>query len=703
MAEDSFGLGEAHANAPSRGYNPGSSGSEGGHYRLLLETAELAVHAVSLPDLFSQLAPRILSLTGCHFLNFSVHDAHQDCMITHYWKRDEERGEFDGFPVEECVSGWVWKNQQAATIPDIEQESRFPACIPILRKHGVRSYSMLPMSTATGRLGALGVGKDQPEVLHDGDLTFLSAVAHVVALAMQSQRMYRTVEEKDERLRSLVAVGQELNSSLEMDRLLPVIFTELRQITNCDHAVVALLEEDGRHLLRHAANWAPGVELLQLGAGQRVPIDEAPAGTAIKTRTLTFWSAEDLERMGAPIAHEIRTAGIQSICSAPLISGGKVLGAVNLSSRRKNAFRQEEAEYLQQVASHMAAVLRNAGIYREVKELKDRFAHEKRYLENELRDASREDDIVGNSPLLKRVLDQASIVAATDSTVLITGETGTGKEQVARIIHGLSRRRDRSFIKLNCAAIPTGLLESELFGHEKGAFTGAISQKVGRLELADKGTLFLDEIGEIPLELQPKLLRVLQDQEFERLGSIRTIRVDVRILAATNRDLIRAVEDKEFRSDLFYRLHVFPLHLPALRDRREDLPLLVRHFVEKFSSRLKRRIKIVPDEAIEAMLKWTWPGNIRELENFVERSVILSEDQTLRAPLSELRYEMSRRTTNSGGTLREKEREHIVEALRQTRGVLSGPTGAASRLGLKRTTLQYKMQKLGISRVEYLD
>jgi len=270
------------------------------------------------------------------------------------------------------------------------------------------------------------------------------------------------------------------------------------------------------------------------------------------------------------------------------------------------------------------------------------------------------------------------------------------------VIHSMSRRKDRNFIKVNCAAIPTGLLESELFGHEKGAFTGAISQKLGRLELADKGTLLLDEIGEIPLELQPKLLRVLQDQEFERLGGTKTIRVDVRLIASTNRDLVRAVEEKEFRDDLFYRLHVFPLHLPALHERREDIPMLIRHFVEKCAARLHKRIDVVPEDAIEAMMHWRWPGNIRELENFIERSVILSEGNRLSPPLGELREEISRQPSESGGTLRDKEREHIIEILRQTRGALSGPAGAAARLGLKRTTLQYKMQRLGISRMHYL-
>lgn len=323
--------------------------------------------------------------------------------------------------------------------------------------------------------------------------------------------------------------------------------------------------------------------------------------------------------------------------------------------------------------------------------------------QKQIRCDPRFEDIVGASGALKRVLHQAAIVAETDSTVLITGETGTGKERVARGIHDMSQRRERHFVKLNCAAIPTGLLESELFGHEKGAFTGAISQKMGRLEAADHGTLFLDEIGEIPLELQPKLLRVLQDLEFERLGGTRTIHVNLRLVAATNRDLRHAVDQKQYRSDLYYRLNVFPLHLPALRERREDIPLLVRHFVEKSSARLNKEIQYIPDEAITTMLQWHWPGNIRELENFIERSVILSEGRELRPPLLELRQEILRHSSSGEGTLLEKERQHIIEVLRQTRGLLSGGGGAAAKLGLKRTTLQYKMQKLSISRLDYLD
>ncbi|MGA3087917.1 MAG: sigma 54-interacting transcriptional regulator [Terriglobales bacterium] len=310
-------------------------------------------------------------------------------------------------------------------------------------------------------------------------------------------------------------------------------------------------------------------------------------------------------------------------------------------------------------------------------------------------------EIVGESPALKDLLGRAAIVAHTNSTVLITGETGTGKEQLARMIHATSGRKDHSFIKANCAVIPAGGLESELFGHERGAFPGAISQKIGRLELADNGTLLLDEVEEIPLELQPRVLRVLQSQDFERMGGIKTLRVDVRLIAVTNHDLTIAVEADEFRADLFYRLHVFPLHLPALRDRREDIPLLIRHFVEKCAARFHKRIDIIPEEVIAAMMQWRWPGNIRELENFVERSVIRSEGNRLSPPLEELREDVLR-PSESDATLRTAEREQIIEVLRQTRGALSGPAGAAARLGLRRSTLQSKMQQLGISRTDYL-
>jgi formate hydrogenlyase transcriptional activator len=642
-----------------------------------------------------------LSLTRCEFLKFSLHDPLQNCMITHYWQKDSESAEFGAFAVEECVSGWVWSHQEAVAIADVERETRFPASMPVLRKHGVRSYRMLPLSTSCHRFGALGLGKSVPEV---GDLEggeFLSRVASVVVLALENQQSRRTAEEQSQRLESLVTIGRELTSTLDMESLVTNILSGLRVVTGHDHAALMLLEDEGAILRRYAMD-SPPWEAYST-QNDRLPVDDALSRRAIEERNVTLWSGEEMAGVKTPLAQTLHASGIQSLCNVPLLVDGDVLGTLNLGSVHKNAFHPRDVAYLQQVANLIAAALRNASVHREMAQLKDRLASEKRYLESEIHGETRWDEIIGKSVALKRVLDHSSIVADTDSTVLITGETGTGKERVARAIHSMSRRQDRSFIKLNCAAIPTGLLESELFGHEKGAFTGAVSQKIGRLELADKGTLFLDEIGEIPLEVQPKLLRVLQDQEFERLGGTRTIRVDVRLIAATNRDLVRAIEEKQFRSDLFYRLHVFPLHLPALRERPEDIPLLVRHFVEKSAAHLKRHIESIPDEAIEAMLKWNWPGNIRELENLIERSVILSEGNTLRVPLAELRQEGPRERNHFAGTLQERERDHIIAILRQTRGVLSGPGGAAARLGLKRTTLQYKMQKLGISRTQYLD
>jgi formate hydrogenlyase transcriptional activator len=669
---------------------------EHSRYRLLLEITELVAHAQSLPEAFRELATPVLALTGGELLNLSLHDPRRDCMVTHYWKRNQESGDFGAFPVDDAASGWAWKHQEPIAIPDIEREQRFPGCVPALLNHGVRSYTVLPMSTPSSRFGALGLGKTTPEVLDSDDVEFLSRVALMGALALEKDRAGRAFEEQQ----SLVAISRELSSCLELEKLLPVILSSVRSIARYDRAVLTLLDEDGKHVHRYgdALEWESF-----LNHGNTIPLEKSLSVRAVQTRSVTFFTGEDLREISDPLAKTMYEAGVRSVCSVPLIAGNQIWGTLNPSSMIENAFGPSEIDYLQQVANQIAAALQNAHAYREIAELKERLAQEKRYLEYEIRSANRSDDIVGTSPALKRVLDYAAIVADTDSTVLITGETGTGKERIARVIHGMSRRKERNFIKLNCAAIPTGLLESELFGHEKGAFTGAVSQKLGRLELADKGTLLLDEIGEIPLELQPKLLRVLQDQEFERLGGTKTIRVDVRLIAATNRDLLRAVEEKEFRGDLFYRLHVFPLHLPALRERREDIPMLIRHFVERCAARLHKRIDIIPDEAIEAMMHWTWPGNIRELENFIERSVILTEGNRLTPPLGELRDEISRQPSDSDVTLRDKEREHIIEILRQTRGALSGPSGAAARLGLKRTTLQYKMQKLGISRTDYLN
>jgi formate hydrogenlyase transcriptional activator len=388
-------------------------------------------------------------------------------------------------------------------------------------------------------------------------------------------------------------------------------------------------------------------------------------------------------------------SGIRSGCWLPLAGRKRFLGTLGVCSFQESAFSQGDLELLSEVANQVAIAVDNALAFQEIAELKDKLAEEKFYLEDEIRTEHNFEEIVGESPALQHVLQQVEIVARTDSTVMILGETGTGKELIARAIHHLSNRRDRALVKLNCAAIPTGLLESELFGHEKGAFTGAIAQKVGRVELADKGTLFLDEVGDIPPELQPKLLRVLQEQEFERLGGTRTIRVDARLVVATNRDLNKMVAQREFRQDLFYRLNIFPVLVPPLRERATDIPMLVNFFVNKHAKKMGKRIEKVPAETMRALSRWHWPGNVRELENVIERALILSQGPVLNVPLAELKGGTLSTPNTEVETLAASERELILRALREANGVIAS---AAGKLGMKRTTLNSKMRKLHISR-----
>jgi formate hydrogenlyase transcriptional activator len=435
-----------------------------------------------------------------------------------------------------------------------------------------------------------------------------------------------------------------------------------------------------------------------MARGEAVPLEQSASARAFLTRKMVQLNEREMAESGSRVVERLLRAGIRAMLSFPLLTAKGALGVLNIGSKQEHGFTQRDQDLLTQVAAQVAISLDNARAYTEIAQLKNRLTEEKLYLEDEIRTELNFEEIVGESAPLKRVLAQVKTVAPTDSTVLVLGETGTGKELAARAIHRMSTRYGASFIKLNCAAIPTGLLESELFGHEKGAFTGAISQKIGRLELADKGTLFLDEVGDIPLELQPKLLRVLQDQEFERLGSTRTLKVNLRLIAATNRDLARSVLERQFRSDLFYRLNVFPIVMPPLRERLRDIPLLVSYFVQKFAHRMNKPILTIPTETMKAMQAGKWPGNVRELENFIERSVILSEGSVLRVPLSELQPPDA---TGEATTLMQVEREHILRILRECGGVIAGENGAASRLGMKRTTLQSRISKLGIARSEY--
>jgi formate hydrogenlyase transcriptional activator len=491
----------------------------------------------------------------------------------------------------------------------------------------------------------------------------------------------------------LLEITNVLVSELDIRELFPSISACLRRVMPSEYSSLALLEEGGTLLRNHALVFAGNPDIIPQGAG--AALDHTPAGRAVETRRPVVLDETELAQFSSPLVQRLAAAGLKSVCCIPLISRNGVLGTLNVGSMKANAFTPSDVDFLSQVAAQAAIAIENATAFHQIAQLKDQLAEEKLYLQDEIRTEQNFGEIIGDDPAFRRVLEQCATVAPTDASVLILGETGTGKELIARAIHDLSGRRDRTFVKLNCAAIPTGLLESELFGHEKGAFTGAIAQKVGRFELANKGTLFLDEVGDIPLELQPKLLRALQEHEFERLGGVRTIKVDVRLVAATNRDLSQMIASREFRSDLYYRLSVFPLSVPSLRERTGDIPKLVRYFTQKYAQRMNKRIDTIPSAAMEALVSYGWPGNVRELENLIERAVILTRGSSLEIPLAELRATPDAATPV---TLEDAERDHIRRVLEQAGGVVGGRNGAAARLGMKRTTLQSKMKKLGISR-----
>ena len=502
-----------------------------------------------------------------------------------------------------------------------------------------------------------------------------------------------------DRLRLLLEVNNAVVTHLDLRDLLRAISAFLRRMVPHDMSSIAIYDPQVNGLRAGALDFPEHQDFVQ--ESELVPIEDNPIGLSFKTRQPVLHRRIDLERFPGEIMRRVVAHGIKCGCSVPLISHEKVLGVLSLGSLRESAFDEADVELLGQIGKQVAIAVENALSYRELSALKARLQEENVYLQEEIRQQHNFDEIIGDSMALKKVLEQAKTVASTDSTVLILGETGTGKELIARAIHSSSGRRGRSLVKLNCAAIPTGLLESELFGHEKGAFTGAIGQRAGRFELANKGTLFLDEVGDIPLELQPKLLRVLQEQEFERLGSTRTQKVDVRLIAATNADLDQFVADKKFRSDLYYRLNVFPITIPPLRDRREDIPPLARWFTQKYASRMRKPIRSIPARTLSALAEYPWPGNIRELENLIERAVILSPGPELQVSLPELRspaVAVPTEATDQSLNLAQAERAHIVRVLDDTNWIIDGPRGAASSLGLNSSTLRSKMKKLGITR-----
>jgi len=522
----------------------------------------------------------------------------------------------------------------------------------------------------------------------------MSTSSIVLDRSLNSQESRRAISEwqrESDRLKLLLDMTTTLVSTLECRDLLRTVSASIRQVMHCDIVGVWLPDAERVHLRQLAMDFPGSKGFAKEDALQ--PIEGSVIGTVFnagKPVVLDLCS----EQLAPHVGTHIRAEGLESGCALPLISQGRTVGVLTLGSRFENSIRPEDADFLMRAAGQLAIAIENRLAYREVAELKDKLAQEKLYLEDEIRGELDFEGIVGQSSALRHVLNLVETVAPSDSTVLLLGETGTGKELIARAIHDRSRRKERTFVKLNCAAIPTGLLESELFGHERGAFTGAIAQKIGRLELADQGTLFLDEVGDIPIEIQPKLLRALQEREFERLGSNRTKQVDVRLVAATNRELEKMIEDREFRSNLYYRLNVFPIRIPPLRERPEDVPLLVRYFTQKYGRRMQKQIESIPAAAMKKLSSWRWPGNIRELENFIERSVILTRGTALQAPIAELGHNGTHSPIED---MREaNERDEIVRILKITNGRVAGPDGAAARMDIKRTTLISRMKKLGI-------
>ncbi len=597
--------------------------------------------------------------------------------------------------------GRALKEQIPVFVPNVKQElAIYPELASRLSQPDT-AY-ILPVSTSRTRLGALVFVRREVLEFSSADIELMRSIAGHVAVALENALAISSVE------------AYQRDLTRERDRLSLLLEINNHVVTILD--INDLFRAASASIRKHFANDFTSFMLFD-GHSDRlnVVVLDFPASRGFMSDIPVQVAQEDLERLRARqprvltpsdklppvIAQMLRAESIASVTTLPLVGASGPIGAMVLGSRKENSFTQADLDLLSQVSSQISLAIDNALAYGRLSASRDHLEDQRVYLESEISSEYNFEDIVGRSSAFQKVLEQVTIVAPTDSTVLLHGETGTGKELIARAIHNLSSRRQRTFVRLNCAAIPSGLLESELFGHEKGAFTGALVQKKGRFELADKGSLFLDEIGDINLELQPKLLRALQEREFERLGSTRTMKVEVRVIAASHRDLPEMIRQGKFREDLFYRLNVFPIEIPPLRERPEDIPLLVNYFVSKLSKRMRKNIKSIPRQAMQVLTNYPWKGNVRELANFIERAVILSQGEDLEVPIAELQVSHSRNLSSPASTFHEAERKVILEALKAASGQISGHGGAAERLGLKRTTLQNKMRRLAICKGDY--
>jgi formate hydrogenlyase transcriptional activator len=629
---------------------------------------------------------------------------------------------FPELPIEEAPPWATIDGQDSLRTADTED--RFPRFKEWAEKMVPGSAVRIPLTAPHRPLGVFGISRDAVNPFSGEDVDFLRLIVRVVALAIDDALNRQRAQRQNDRLQLLLDLTNRITSNLQLRELLRSIAASIREAVHSDLVGVSLTNQGSGKSRVYALDFPQGKGFLREETTSAI---SGPSKRVLETLKPLIVNQFDPADLPPEIYNNVVAEGLKDSCLIPLVNRGRALGILFIGRTTEGSFTPDDVEFLTQAAGQIAIAIENALAYHEISELKDKLAQEKLYLEEEIRNDMNFDNIIGNSPALRHVLELVETVAPSDSTVLLLGETGTGKELIARAIHDRSRRKDRTFVKLNCAAIPTGLLESELFGHEKGAFTGAISQKVGRMELADQGTLFLDEVGDIPIEIQPKLLRALQEREFERLGSIHTRTVNTRLIAATNRDLEQMIAAREFRSDLYYRLHVFPIRIPPLRERKEDIPHLVSYFVQRFAKQMQKKIDTISSAVMKGLAAWEWPGNIRELENFIERAVILTRGKSLEAPLGELhKFETEESATAARPSAQEeisrivketlnalngneastnerarKQREELVRVLTETRGRVGGVDGAAVRMGINRTTLYARLRKFGIYPQQY--
>jgi len=677
-------------------------------YRTLLDASSNLADQPTVKAVLHSLRDVLSSTSRVHGTELYVLDDEQDSLRVLEFDRDPDAPAFKiGTKVSRIgATARVLEEQKPVFIPDSSQEMLNHAELaPFAAEVVGRTAYLFPVSTAQKRYGFLSVTKLQGEEFAPEDVELLRSLASHVAVALEcalardrAELYQRQVVKERDRLRLLLEINNHIVSKLDINELFRSASASIRTYFRNDFTGFWLIDKQSNQLECVVLDFPSGKGSLTAVTGSELSDTDHKK---LRAHVPELLSVEGIEKLPAGIVDRLKAESIASMAIAPMLTASGPLGVMTMGSRQPDNFGQEDLDLLSQISSQIALAVDNAIAYGRVTEARDRLEEERLYLESEIRSEYNFEDIVGKSAALRKVLDQVAIVAPTQSTVLLHGETGTGKELFARALHNLSPRRERTFVRLNCAAIPSGLVESELFGHEKGAFTGALMQKKGRFELADHGTLFLDEIGDITLDLQPKLLRALQEQEFERLGSTRTVHVDVRLIAATHRDLDGMIRNNQFREDLFYRLNVFPIEIPPLRERRDDIPLLVHYFVLRHSRQMQKRVKSVPKQAMEVLVNADWPGNIRQLENFIERCVIFTQGEELNVPYAELKKVSDRSVASAAPSFEQAERQAIIDALRAASGRIAGKGGAAERLGLKRTTLQNKMNKLNISRAEY--